>query len=218
MTDPARPAPKFRRRAEARPDEVLDAALGLFSGQGYAGTTMDQIARAAGLSKGGVYLYFASKQEVLEGLVRRAIAPVAEAAASGLAGGMDDPPQAIRRALLTVTGTLGRAENLAVLKLVLREAVALPALAEMYRAAVLDRVLPVLTAAIRRGVETGQFRPVEPELTVRSVVGPIFLHLALAEFFHIRPAAGLELDRLAANHLDILMAGLAPAPTAEGSG
>ncbi len=70
------PKPKFRRRAEARPNEVLDAALTLFTEQGYSKTTVEQVARRAGLSKGAVYLYFPSKQAILEGLVTRTIAPI----------------------------------------------------------------------------------------------------------------------------------------------
>src|SRR5687767_9635670 len=74
--------PKFRRRAEARPDEVLDAALDLFIEKGFAVTRVEDIARRAGLSKGAVYLYFDSKEKILEGLVRRAIIPIAEHALS----------------------------------------------------------------------------------------------------------------------------------------
>ena len=77
MPPPDSPEPKFRRRAEARPDEVLDAALALFVDQGYAHTSVAAIAKAAGISKGAIYLYFPSKQAILEALVRRAVTPVA---------------------------------------------------------------------------------------------------------------------------------------------
>ncbi|MGB8621965.1 MAG: helix-turn-helix domain-containing protein, partial [Paracoccaceae bacterium] len=77
--------PKFRRRAEARPDEVLDAALALFIRKGFAATKVDEIAARAGLSKGAVYLYFPSKKALLEGLVRRAVVPVAESALGAVA-------------------------------------------------------------------------------------------------------------------------------------
>src|SRR5439155_9079413 len=71
-----RRTPKFRRRAEARPDEVLDAALDLFIENGFAATRVDDIAKRAGLSKGAVYLYFPSKEAIIEALVRRALVPV----------------------------------------------------------------------------------------------------------------------------------------------
>lgn len=53
---------KFRRRAEARPDEMLDAALAVFSEKGFAATKVDEVARRAGVSKGTVYLYFPSRR------------------------------------------------------------------------------------------------------------------------------------------------------------
>ena len=75
-TTAERRIPKFRRRAEARPDEVLDAALDLFIENGFAATRVDDIAKRAGLSKGAVYLYFPSKEAIIEALVRRALVPV----------------------------------------------------------------------------------------------------------------------------------------------
>jgi AcrR family transcriptional regulator len=57
--------PKFRRRAEARPDEVLDAALDLFIEKGFAATRVEDIAKRAGISKGAVYLYFPSKEAII---------------------------------------------------------------------------------------------------------------------------------------------------------
>ena len=83
--------PKFRRRAEARPDEVLDAALALFIEKGFAATRVEDIAIRAGLSKGAVYLYFPSKEAILEGLVKRAIVPVANNALGMLENYAGDP-------------------------------------------------------------------------------------------------------------------------------
>ena len=56
---------------------MLDAALSLFSTKGYARSSVSEIARAAGLSKGAVYLYFPSKHDILLGLVRRAVGTAA---------------------------------------------------------------------------------------------------------------------------------------------
>lgn len=204
------PAPKFRRRAEARPDEVLDAALTAFAEKGYARATMDDIARRAGLSKGAVYLYFPSKQHLLEGLVRRAVQPVADGALAGLSGPVDDPRAALAGLLRALGSALSRPGAMDVPHLILREAAAAPEIAALYREAVIDRVMPAVVALIERGVKAGKLRPVDPELTLRSVVGPVIVHLLLDEVFGLRPAAGLLLPDLVENHLTILLAGLAP--------
>ena len=210
MDSSTSPAPKFRRRADARPDEVLDAAIALFADKGYAATTVQEIAAKAGLSKGAVYLYFPSKAAVLEGLVERAISPVAQTALSQLAKFSGDPRPLIAQVMKMFVARLRETDALAVPRIIVHEAVAAPEIAQMYRRAVLDKAVPALTALIAKGVEGGFIRRVDPELTVRSVVGPILVHLLLDEIFDLRPEGGLQLERLIDNHLTILLAGLAP--------
>jgi AcrR family transcriptional regulator len=205
-----KPTRKFRRRAAARPDEILDAALALFSESGFDGTRMEDVARYAGLSKGAVYLYFPSKRALLEGLVRRAVVPIAETQLGQLASHRGDPRPAIRQTLLAIAERLSDPHVAAVPKIVLREAITAPEIAQMYREEVLDRAIPAVTALIARGVEDGHIRPVDPEMTVRSIVGPILAHILLAEVFGIQPTNGLEVDRLVRNHLDVLFDGLTP--------
>lgn len=202
--------PKFRRRAEARPDEVLDAALELFTRRGFTHTTVEQVARRAGLSKGTVYLYFPSKKALLAGLVRRAVVPVADQALSVVGDYRGDPRPVIRRLVGLLAASMADPKVFAVPKLVLREAVAVPEIARMYRAEVLDRALPALTALLDQGIRGGYIRPVDPELTLRSILGPLMMHLIMAEVFAIHPDDGLAMDRLVDNHLSILFAGLEP--------
>ena len=204
--------PKFRRRAEARPDEVLDAALDLFIEKGFAATRVEDIAKRAGLSKGAVYLYFASKEKILEGLIRRAIVPIADHALSFTRNYEGDPRLVITMMLKMLGGRLNEPRVVAVPKLIFREVLGFPELARIYREEVLDKVIPVIIGLIRQGVDQGYLRPVDPELTVRSIVGPIALHVAMAEVFGMIPEDGLALDRLIDNHLTILFDGLsAPA-------
>lgn len=209
MTAPD-PEPKFRRRAEARPDEILDAALTLFETQGFAATTVEQIARQAGLSKGAVYLYFPSKDAVLEGLVRRALTPLTDQAAAMLRAHSGDPRPMLARLAQLLRAGLADEHTLAIPKLVIREAVGKPELAAMYRDAVIDRVLPALVSLLSQGVDGGFIRPIDPEMTVRTILGPILMHLLLADVFDITPKDGLRLEALIDNHLSILFAGLAP--------
>jgi hypothetical protein len=84
----------------------------------------------------------------------------------------------------------------------------------MYRREVLDRVLPVVERLIQHGIEEGYLRPVDPELTIRSIIGPMMLHMVMAELFGIHPKDGLAFDRLVDNHLSILFDGLSARPEA----
>jgi hypothetical protein len=116
--------------------------------------------------------------------------------------------------LLTIlVERLAQPDTIAVPKLILREVLSFPFIATFYRNEVLDKVMPALIGLVRRGVESGRLRPVDPELTVRSIIGPLLAHVALGELFGITPAKGLELDRFLANHLDILFHGISPQST-----
>lgn len=202
--------PKFRRRAAARPDEVLDAALELFAAQGFARTTVEQVSARAGLSKAAVYLYFPSKQALLQGLVHRAVGQAAGQAVAGMAGYRGDPRPVLAALLRQIAGVLGDPKASAIPAIILREAPHAPDIAAIYRDEVLTPILPALRGLIAQGVEGGFIRPVDPDLTIRSIIGPVLVHVLLAQVFGILPAGGLSMDRLIDNHLTILMAGLDP--------
>jgi len=64
---------KHERRKDARPGELLDAALSLFVEKGFAATRVDEVAKLAGVSKGTLFLYFSSKEELFKAVVRENI-------------------------------------------------------------------------------------------------------------------------------------------------
>ena len=208
MVESVERGPKFRRRAEARPDEVLDAALDLFIERGFANTRVEDIAARAGLSKGAVYLYFPSKEAVLEGVVRRAMVPIASTAVDMVQNYVGDPRTIITLVMKTVAKRLTDPRTLAIPKLMMREMINFPDFAAMYRREVIDRAVPILVGLLRTGIAEGHLRPVDPELTIRSIIGPIMLHILLDEVFGIRPSGGFEIEKLIDNHLTILFDGL----------
>lgn len=65
----------WTRRKEARPQEILEAALGLFVEKGFAATKIEDIARAAGVTRGTPYLYFANKEEIFKSVIRSLLVP-----------------------------------------------------------------------------------------------------------------------------------------------
>ena len=73
-------SPRWQRRPEARPDEILDAALAVFGESGFARAKIEEVARLAGVSKGTVYCYFDSKESLFREMVRaKVVASLAEA-------------------------------------------------------------------------------------------------------------------------------------------
>jgi len=74
--------PKWRRRKEARPGEIVEAALAVFAEKGFAAAKLDDIALRAGISKATLCLYFATKEEIFRAVARAAVASLLEALGS----------------------------------------------------------------------------------------------------------------------------------------
>ncbi|WP_417271339.1 TetR/AcrR family transcriptional regulator [Celeribacter sp.] len=207
--------PKFRRRKEDRPDELLDAAIDLFTENGFDRTRVADIAERAGLSKGAVYLYFPSKTAIIEALVERAVGGVADEIAATFADFNGDPRLLLGQVALHIEAKISDPRIFAVPKLVVREAATHPQLAALYRTRVLDKVLPAATAMFARAMDAGLIRRTDPEMLVRCMFGPVIMHILLDEVFAVRPAQGRDLRGLIETHLMLLSEGLAPLSPSE---
>ena len=197
---------KFRRRAEARPDELLDAALDLFIEKGFAATRVEDIAKRAGLSKGAVYLYYESKEAILEALVRRGVVPIVASVAEMGRMASPDPRKSIEMAIVQAGQRMADPRIAPIPRIILAEAGRYPHFTETYREEVLNVAFAAITGMLNAGIEAGAFRPVNPELAIRSVIGPIVTHILLGHIFGVKSAAS-PLEFLA-THLDILFNGL----------
>ncbi len=176
--------PKRTRRPDARPDEILDAALKVFTEKGFAAARVDDVAAAAGISKGAVYLYFPSKDALFEALVRRfADRVVAGAAARFVALADADPETAIRGGLRFLMTMMSDPDVSAAPRLVLSEAQRFPAIARLYRREVIAVGRRAVETLIARGVERGVFRAVPTDAAIRCVMGPMLAHLFLTQIF-----------------------------------
>lgn len=198
------------RRAEARPGEVLDAALDAFLEKGFAATRVEDIAARAGVSKGTVYLYFESKDAILRALVREHVVPIAER----LAAMSDDqalPPSVLLPSLKELgVRLLSDPRVAAVPRLVITEAARFPDLADFYRREVIEVGMSAMERLIARGVASGEFRPVDAHLAVRSIFGAILLQVLFQGIFARPGDPEIAPDALLSSHLDILQNGLKP--------
>jgi AcrR family transcriptional regulator len=72
------PAPKSSakrtRRKEARPGEIIEAAITIFVQHGFAAARLEDVARLAGVSKGTLFVYFATKEELFRAVAQHLLA------------------------------------------------------------------------------------------------------------------------------------------------
>ena len=204
--------PKWRRRANARPDEVMDAALDLFMENGFAATRVGDIAKRAGLSKGAIYLYFDSKEAILKALIQRSIVPVVESSET-LAQNMSGDPQMVIRMIVTlIADRMNDPRIFAIPRLVIAEAGNFPELAQMYRNEVIERGFQALERLLKQGVEQGIFRPMNTRLAIRNIAGPLVVHGLLSSAFKLDSDTKVDPGDFVTSHLDILFNGLLVEP------
>lgn len=192
-----------RRRAAARPDEILDAALDAFLENGFEATRMDDVAARAGLSKAGVYLYFESKEALLKALIVRAVKPVADQAEHLAAAGLNRPLDALSLIVGALTSRLEDPRVVAVPRLVLSIAPGFPDLVQFYREQVIDRARRAVEALVQACVAEGTFRPVNAGAAAKLIIGPLVMGALLR---HVLQAEAEPLDPAA--HLDLVLRGL----------
>ena len=153
---------RWQRRKDARPAELLDAALAEFFEKGFAAARLEDIAARAGVSKGTVYLYFDSKEEMFEALVQ-AIPKANVEQMRAIAMDATVPPEDLLRRMLTFVGGFLRDERMAKFpRLIISDGGRFPKLAETYKREVISRGIGILSAVIERGIKEGAFRAVDP--------------------------------------------------------
>lgn len=172
---PSGDPPRWRRRKEARPQEIVAAAMDVFAERGFAAARLEEVAARAGVSKGTLYLYFPSKDELFKAVIRAAILPNLEQAET-LVAAAGGPCLPVLERLLRMVARLIATTRMAVIpRLVIAEAGNFPELAAFYHREVIRRGFGVLAALLRRGIDNGEFRPVEVDPTVRLIVAPLLM-------------------------------------------
>ncbi len=175
-TPPAEPTPKRARRKEARPGELLDAALDLFVEKGFSATRVEEVAARAGVSKGTLFLYFQSKEDLFKAVVRENIAnqfPTWQAEFNTFAGTSADM---LRYALSSWWERIGNTRASGITKLVMSEAQNFPEIAAFYQEEVIKPGNAMIRRILKRGVASGEFRTMDLDQAIHIVVAPmIFL-------------------------------------------
>ena len=205
-------ARKFRRRKDARPAEIAAAAMSVFVEKGFAGARLDEIAARAGVSKGALYLYFETKEDLFHAAVAEAVVPNLEPMLSLVAAHSGPFEQLVetlvqRAAHLAATTALG-----GLLRVVVGESRNFPEIARVWHDQVAGKAFDALGAAIVAAQARGEVRPGNPRFLAMSIVGPLVMGLIWRETFVPVGGAALDMPALAAQHMRTVMHGLAEGP------
>lgn len=207
--------PSRQRRKEARPQELIDAALELFVEKGFAATRSEEVALRAGVSKGTLYLYYASKEELLKAVIRERLSSEIEAGAQELRHHTGSSADMLRGLLAQWWLRVYESPASGVFKLVITEVRNFPEIADYYFHEVVDPGQKLIGSIIRRGIDRGEFRKVNIDAAVQSLVLPmVMLCLHKHSLGVCTPVEGLRHPReFIAQHMELVIRGLA-APSA----
>jgi AcrR family transcriptional regulator len=206
--------PRWRRLPEERPQQIIDAALAVFGERGLAAARLEDIAKRAGLSKGTIYLYFPNKEELFREVVRHSIVAQIERAERELAAASKQT--ATETLVQFVSGYwrfLRSPKFAALFRLIHAELGNFPDLVRFYANEVVERWRRLVTGILERGVERGEFRPIDPEVAARMLSPMLLMHAMWCRHRDLFIAtANRTDDQVLDEVLDFYLHAIRPAP------
>ncbi len=207
--------PSRRRRKQARPQELLDAALELFVERGFAATKIDDVAALAGVSKGTLYLYYASKEDLLKAVIRERLSHEIEIGAAAVASHAGPCAELLRKLVEQWWLRVYDSPASGVFKLIITEVRSFPDIAAYYHREVVEPGTRLVGAVLERGIASGEFRRVHVEAAVHSLVLPMVMlcvhkhSVGACEPF----AAGIDPQEFVHRHVELILHALAAPQT-----
>jgi len=203
------PAALRQRRKEARPQELLDAALDLFVEKGFAATRSEEVATRAGVSKGTLYLYYPSKEELLKEVIRHNVANQIAEGVEIVRAFEGSSSELLAYVLRLWWERVGETRASGILKLMMSEVRNFPEIAQFWVDEVTSPADRMIAEIVQRGIDSGEFRPVDVENAVHALVAPL-LFLVMNKHSLGACSAGAEFDPRAVidAQIDLVLHGL----------
>jgi AcrR family transcriptional regulator len=175
MNCPFSSKPRWARRKEARPQELLAAALDVFVERGFAATRLGDVAALAGVSKGTLYLYFENKEELFKAVVRENLLPVLDEAEDTIDGYSGPSADLFREIMLGWWERIGATKLAGITKLMMAESGNFPELAAFHREEISKRGEAMIVRMLQRGIERGEFRAIDVGQTANVLMAPVIM-------------------------------------------
>ena len=205
---------KRERRKEARPGELLDAALDLFVEKGFAATRAEEVAARAGVSKGTLFLYFPSKEELFKAVVRENISGRFSAWNEEFQAFEGNTPDMLRYCMKVWWERLGATRASGITKLIISEARNFPEIASFYQQEVIRPGHDLIQCILKRGVERGEFQVKDADYAAHSIIAPMIFLIMMKHSLGVCLPEGVEMDpeRYIASQVETVLHGLCARP------
>jgi AcrR family transcriptional regulator len=200
--------PKFKRRKADRPDEIIAAAFEIFAEKGFAAARLDDIAARAGVSKGAVYLYFATKEDIFRAVIEQGVAPNLSAVQAHVAAHAGNFPDLLRGVVAVIVRIVTHTPVGGVVKMVIGESRNFPELARTWHDKLVAPALATMTMAIAAAQARGELRPGDPRQYAISLISPMLVGVIWRETFTPIGAEPIDIPSLAEQHVELWLRGM----------
>ncbi len=202
--------PPRQRLKDIRPQQLLDAALTLFVEKGFAATRSEEVATLAGVSKGTLYLYYPSKEELFKAVVRQNISKLIGEGGEIVASFVGSTSELLLMLFDVWWDRVADSNAGGLHKIVLAEVRNFPELAQFYADEVIVPAHRLFEDVVRRGITRGEFRPVDTCAVGHAVMAPMIFLMLHKHSFGACPIQGADVDPKATlmAHADLMLHGL----------
>jgi AcrR family transcriptional regulator len=197
------PKARYQRRKEDRPQEITQAALEAFTEKGYAATRVEEVAKRAGVSKGLMYLYFKTKEELFKAVVKSVVIRRMDQLIGNIETTDLSSEDFIRGPLSSFMKQVPGSPVAIVIRLLISEGPRHPDLVDYYYENVVAKGLAAITGFVERGVERGEFRKSVITELPQLFLAPVMLSIIWGIVFKTRE---LDTDKLIETQIDMLLA------------
>lgn len=203
--------PRWSRRADARPTELVEAALELFVARGYSATRLEDVAQRAGVSKGTIYLYFGSKEELMRAAIRQNIQPRLQLA-EGLLDTTATTRELLRRLVAGWWNDGGSGFGNGILKLLVAECRQFPELGQFYADEVMQRGRAFWKHLLERGIARGEVRPMDIDTCMAVVASPLMFLAIWQHSLGLFEKPSIDVGVYLETYIDVIFRGIEQRP------
>jgi AcrR family transcriptional regulator len=195
--------PRFQRRKEDRPAEITEAAMQAFAEKGYAATRVEEVARRAGVSKGLLYLYFNTKEDLFKAVIRNFVSPRLDALTHSIATTDLTAEAFLRGPFLEFARSMPRSPARKLVRLLVAEGPRHPDLLAWYWDNVVSKGMQAIRSVIEKGVRDGEFRPNAVVDFPQLLISPVIVSMLWLQLFERH--ASLDTDAFIGSHVELLL-------------
>ena len=201
--------PRWQRKKEDRPQEILDAAVELFVQQGFAATKVSQIARKAGVTPGTLYVYYKNKEAILQEVVMKALSPIfydADSILNNYAGTAKDLVSILIEKWWNAVG--GESKISGIPKLISAEASNFPELSDFYKKNILTPAYNYIRLVLEYGIKTGEFQIENVNAVAYTILCAFHGAVLDAHSFKIAASNGVQVGLFKGMFHDLVLYGI----------